>query len=194
MKSRIFRLFAKRDNNVWIDDLQSLVDDYNSTRHSTINIEPDDVNKENEDKIAWKIRDMKANKKIINEPYENSHLTKKDEKKFNDIIFTRDHVRYLLPKTLFQQKGIDRWSSEVYQVSRIMPGINYFYLTRYYLEDENQKQLPYSYTRNQLKHADEGDHLRRIKEKTLPIIEVGKRKRNVHDYAVLNDSGFRSRT
>ena len=48
LKTRMFRSFTANGNRRWVDNLQSLVDGYNDSKHSSTEFKPNEVNKRNE--------------------------------------------------------------------------------------------------------------------------------------------------
>ena len=63
LKTRMFRSFTANGNRRWVDNLQSLVDAYNYSKHSSTEFKPNEVNKRNEH-LVCKILFPKIIKKI----------------------------------------------------------------------------------------------------------------------------------
>jgi len=106
LKEKMWRYFTENQTNKWIDIIDDLVDSYNNTYHSSIKIEPINVNSENENKV-----------------YENLYGFKKNEgdssflPKFKFSI--GDFVRLSKIKKTFEKGYTRNFTREIFKVEKI---------------------------------------------------------------------------
>lgn len=114
LKQRIARYLnwrqinEKNDPNRYIDALQMIVDDYNNTKHSRLNMRPIDVTKQNAVQVY----------------HQNKLQFRKKFKRYDNLepkIKEGDYVRVKLKKKIFDKLSMaPLWSNEVYIVKRIL--------------------------------------------------------------------------
>jgi transposase InsO family protein len=108
LKERMWRYFTQKNNNkVYYDVLPDFLESYNSSVHRSIKMTPNQVNKENADKV-----------------FETLYGYAKDVGEINittPIIFNRgDYVRISKYKHIFS-KGYERnWTTEVFKIIKII--------------------------------------------------------------------------
>lgn len=113
IKEKIFKNFALRDNDIYHDKLQKIVNDYNRSVHSTIKCRPIDV----DEKIAKKLM-----KTVFYEP-----IVKFKKPKFK----VGECVRISKQKEFFEKGYTSRWRKEIFKVKKI----NYSTPITYEIED-----------------------------------------------------------
>jgi hypothetical protein len=96
LKTRMYRYFSGRHTNRWIDVLQSLVDSYNMSFHSTIGMAPNDVNSDNMRQVAERMFPVKV------QPVWKFQLG--------------DTVRISRYKNIFEKGFLQNWTTELYSV------------------------------------------------------------------------------
>lgn len=100
LKERLFKYFSLNGTFKWIDILDTLVFDYNNSKHRTIEMKPKDVDKTNEQRI------LKA-------AY--SHLKTFDRKKF----VVGDIVRISRVKHVFSKGYTPNWTTELFKIIKV---------------------------------------------------------------------------
>jgi hypothetical protein len=106
LKEKMWRYFTEKQTNKWIDIIDDLIDSYNNTYHSSIKIEPINVNLENEDKIYENLYGFKKNEG-------DSSFLKKFKFSFGDF------VRLSKIKKTFEKGYTRNFTREVFQVDKI---------------------------------------------------------------------------
>lgn len=103
LKNKMWKRFSLNGSYRWIDMLQSLISEYNSSKHRTIQMKPDDVNNSNE-------------KQLLNTVYNRKWIiTSKTKPKFN----IGDHVRLSKYKHIFEKGYTANWTVEVFEINKI---------------------------------------------------------------------------
>jgi len=122
LKGKLWFKFDLRGNHKWIDILQSVVNEYNNTKHSTIKMAPAMVNRKN----AMELYDTVYAKHFI--------ITKKQkqkQKKNNKIKFKLgDFVRIGKTKQLFEKGYLPNFTTEIFQVRNIIHSTPPVYLLK----------------------------------------------------------------
>lgn len=120
LKNKMWRKFSMQGNYKWLDILPEIVNNYNNTKHSTINIEPNKVNKRNE-------------RKILKMAF--SHAKTLDPKfpKFRK----GDYVRISKHREAFSKGYTPNWSNEIFRIKTIKMTNP----TTYLLQDENSQDI-----------------------------------------------------
>lgn len=133
LKSRIWRYLGKSEGGRYVDVLQKFVKSYNGTHHSSIDLKPDQVTKENELQVWWKVYGSDRYKK---RPY---------------TLKLGQHVRISHKRSKFARYYGQTWSSEVYKITRRrrIQGIPV-----YYLEDLMGEVLKGSFVHAELQPVD----------------------------------------
>lgn len=109
IKAIIFKYFTSKNTTRYVDIIESLVHIYNNRQHSSIGIAPSNVNTENVLEI-WKFLNRKA---IVN--------TRKPK------YCLGDNVRVANPKQIFDKGYKQKWSEEVFTISKIIMKKPYVY-------------------------------------------------------------------
>ena len=109
LRSRLGRLYTRRDSNVWIDKIDEIVDSYNNSYHRTIKMEPANVTDVHINKI----------RKLLNpsEQIEN-----------NSRFKVGDKVRITSARKTFQKEYEKGWTDEKFLIKAIKYGSPITYL------------------------------------------------------------------
>jgi hypothetical protein len=102
MKEKMFKYFSANNTNKYIDVLDEMVKNYNSTKHSSIKMTPVEASEEKNKNMVW----MNLNGKMQKE---------RPEPKFS----MGDKVRITKKKSNFEKGYTPRWTEEVFTVSKI---------------------------------------------------------------------------
>ena len=100
IKSRLQKYFHRSGKSIWINAINQVVENYNSTPHSSHGLSPLDVSDENRDIVYKKL-------------YPNKNLT--TICKLNQ----GDKVRILKEKTEFEKAYTQKWSDEIYTIRQV---------------------------------------------------------------------------
>lgn len=103
--TRLWKLFSLNGSYKWIKCLQDVMKSYNNTFHRTIKMEPIKVNSQNAGKI------LKTHYK------ENNTLNTGNNIKYK----INDYVRINKYKSIFAKGYTPNWSTEIFQVYKILP-------------------------------------------------------------------------
>ena len=129
LRARLGRLFTKQNNHVWIHEIQNIIDSYNHTYHSTIQMRPADVT---EDHTAMILE-----------------LLSKNTKRVKNLFKKGDRVRIIAKKTTFQKEYSSGWTKEIFiidKVARTNP-------TTYKLEDLKGEAIEGGFYSSELQHV-----------------------------------------
>ena len=95
VKTKIYKYMTSISKNVYIDELDDIVNEYNNTYHRTITIKPDDVK-------------------------DNTYIDFKKEVNDKDPKFKfGDHVRIFKYKNIFAKGYTPNWSEEVFVIKKL---------------------------------------------------------------------------
>lgn len=159
MKRRMYRYFTARGSHRYVDILQDIIDGYNSTKHRSIKMAPNDVNKRNEHIVRQNLYPP-----IIKEK---KHLTAKFK--------VGDSVRVTRKKTTFQRGYEQTHSYEVFTVSEILNT----YPVCYRIRDYKNNNILGSFYSSELQRVDKSDNIWPIQE----IVDT-RRRRGQTEYLV----------
>lgn len=112
LKNKMWKQFSMQGSYKWVHILNQLVDTYNSTKHSTIKMTPNEVNKNNEKQLL---------QTVFNKP------SKWMKNKFS----VGDIVRISKYKTVFDKGYTPNYSTELFRVK----SINRKFPVTYHIED-----------------------------------------------------------
>lgn len=116
LKNKIYRMFAINNNHQWVTLLPKIVSEYNHTIHSTTKMKPIDVGREHEGLLLNSVYRLRG---VIKQP------------RFR----IGDQVRISKYRDLFKRGFTQSWSSELFRVYKILPGLPNTYLLQD-LQDE----------------------------------------------------------
>lgn len=143
--NKLWRQFNLQGSHEWMSQLQSIIDNYNSSVHRTIKMRPIDVNEKNQ-------------RNLLRTAYkQNNILNLNEETKFK----VNDYVRISKFKTLFEKGYTPSWTTEIFRVTKIQPTNP----TTYSLSDLNDKQIKGSFYEQELQRTQK--HEIYLIEKTL---------------------------
>ena len=145
-QSLIYKAMTAAKSQRWIDNLQNIEDKYNNTYHTTIKMSPNEVNDSNTSQVYQNIKNKSAQNRV---PYYNYDVNKNNNN-YNDNInlHLNDFVRVALPHTTaFTKSYTPNWSSEVYQIYKVLQK-NPFFI--YMIRDLNGTELDHRFYRQQL--------------------------------------------
>lgn len=100
LKEKLFRYFSLSGSYTWVDVLQDTVDDYNTTWHRTIRMQPNNVNETNEDSLLRTV-------------YSHLKIAGRGKFKVNDI------VRISKNKHVFSKGYLPNWTTELFKIKKI---------------------------------------------------------------------------
>jgi Integrase core domain len=100
LKNKMWRKFNMQGTHNWIQILPKLVQDYNNTRHSTIKMKPNQVNKSNE-------------KLLLKTVYNRIKIFKTGKFKVGDF------VRISKYKSIFAKGYEPNWTTEIFKISKV---------------------------------------------------------------------------
>ena len=104
MREKMFKYFSANSTRVYINILDQMVDQYNSTKHSSIKMTPKEASlKKNENKV-W--HNLYSDSNILN-------------KKANPVFKIGDKVRISKKKKTFEKGYTPRWTEEIFTISKI---------------------------------------------------------------------------
>lgn len=129
LKNKMWKTFSFRGSHKWIDVLQSLIDEYNNTRHRTIKMKPNDVNYNNEKYLLDTIYRLKA-----------------PIKKFNTKFKVGTFVRISKYKHIFEKGYTPNWTTEIFKIMRVQ----HTYPITYLLIDLNGQNIRGSFYSEEL--------------------------------------------
>lgn len=150
LKEKLYRYFSLNGTYKWIDILQTIVDEYNGTKHSKINMAPRNVSKMNE-------------KSILNSSYNNIKIAGKNK------LYVGDMVRISKAKHIFSKGFTPNWTTELFKIVKVQITQPVTYL----LEDTQGRPIRGAFYEQELKKTCHPDVylveriLRRKKDKIL---------------------------
>jgi transposase InsO family protein len=109
LKTKMWKYFTHIDDYNYIDALDALIESYNNTVHSAINMCPNDVTIQNQHQVYEYLYSGKGRYK----KFSNGHYCKNRYK-------LGDHVRITREKFVFEKGYESNWSTEIFIVSAIM--------------------------------------------------------------------------
>ena len=116
LRSRLGRLFTRRNNFNWIDNIDDIVEAYNNSYHRSIDMKPVDVDEEHIANIFFK--SIPNYRKMIK-------------------LKTGDRVRLLLKKKQFKKEFEKSWTDEIFTVKKVQKTNQITYL----IEDEEGEDI-----------------------------------------------------
>ena len=121
IKEKLFKYFSANNTRKYVDVLDLLVDQYNNTNHSSINMSPKEAShKENENKVWRNLYPEFGGKTMIPK------------------FLIGDNVRITKKQNLFDKCYTQWWSEEVFKISKIQLTIPVTYKITDYNGEEIQ--------------------------------------------------------
>lgn len=119
LKNRMWKQFSIRGSYKWIDILPKLIDEYNNSKHRTINMKPNDVGTHNEQNLLNSVYNYTTNAPL--------------NVKFN----VGDSVRLSKYKHVFEKGYTPNWTTEVFKIRKVQ----YTNPITYLLEDLEENEI-----------------------------------------------------
>lgn len=115
LRNKLYRFFQKQRSYRYVEQLQSIVEGYNKTKHRSLNyLAPIDITKENEAKVwdqMYSDRQGRQRKRIVKSS---------DKKARNESVFKfklNDFVRLVFMRYSFQRDYQQKWTTELFKIS-----------------------------------------------------------------------------
>ena len=123
LKSKMFKFFTAKGTRRYIDQLENFLISYNHTKHRTIKMSPNEVNKQNEKLVFKNIYGVNNIREILN----NQKGESKAEMEAGDKV----RNKYILKP--FDKGYYPTWTEHIYTIEKIIKGENkpYFILKDY---------------------------------------------------------------
>ena len=103
MKERMWKYFTDNNTSVYIDILPDLVEDYNNTRHSSIQMTSVEASKKKNELTVWK----------------NLYPDRLKNIDINPKFSIGDKVRISKKKKTFEKGYTIRWTEEIFTITKI---------------------------------------------------------------------------
>lgn len=115
LRGRLFRYFNQNNTNKWVKRIQTIVKNYNNTKHRSIGMKPSQVNKHNEADVWMKLYVKKKASKVKN-PFKQGQT-----------------VRISMAKITPYERGYHKqWTDEIFKITKVR---YYKSIPTYSLED-----------------------------------------------------------
>ena len=139
IRGRLFKVFTARNTMKWIDVLPKLVESYNNSKHRTINMKPNDVQREHVPHL-------------LNRIYKNTKYLKavKQEKYRKRLLKVGNLVRITKAKGFLAKEAVQQWTVEVFKIRKVER--QNFPIT-YLLADLNDENILGSFYREELQQV-----------------------------------------
>lgn len=135
IKGRLYRFFTRYQTHEYIPHLQDMIDSYNDSRHSSIGMAPAEVTEKNQQEL-----------------YEKLYLPIELEREKAKVKFEYDigdRVRMSYARRPFQRGYEEKWSEEVFVISKRIPS----HPPRYHLVDTQNEEIRGTFYEQELQRA-----------------------------------------
>ena len=129
LRSRLGRLFTHRGDNIWIDEIDDVVDSYNNSYHRSIKMKPADVTEEHIHRI----------RRLLFPPEES------ESPRFK----VGDKVRIIAKRKRFQKESEKGWTDEKFLIKAVVQSTPVTYL----LEDLSKEPVLGTFYAEELQHV-----------------------------------------
>lgn len=136
--NRLWRQFNLQGTHKWLNNLQPIIDSYNSTKHRTIKMRPIDVNEKNQAQLLHTV-------------YRNNNTLNFNDTKNKFRI--NEYVRISKYKSLFEKGYTPNWSTEIFRIIKIAPTEP----VTYHLVDLNGEQIKGGFYEHELQKTQTTD-------------------------------------
>lgn len=136
LKSTIWKHFSLQGKYVWVNELQNIINKYNTTKHRTIQMKPADVNKSNE-------------LLVLKRAYTHPKVIDPRKAKFK----VGDYVRISKFRHAFDKSYTPNWTTEIFQIVKVKQTFPRTYI----LQDSKNEEIKGSFYKHELskvKHSD----------------------------------------
>jgi len=162
IKTKLFRFVVNKNSFQYLKALPQIVSSYNNTWHHGIRSKPSEVNKKNENRLWWQMYwpDQKYIEKL------------KANKKYKYRFEIGDKVRISMRRSAFQREYDQRWSGEIFIVTRrfMREGITPLYK----LQDYESEEIKGSFYENELQKVTVSNDRLFVISKILNQKQIGK--------------------
>ncbi|XP_066157574.1 uncharacterized protein [Euwallacea fornicatus] len=135
IKEKLYKLFSLNGNHKWVDILSDVIKKYNETKHSTTNVKPIAINKNNE-------------KEILSRAYNHIKIVEKSRKfKVGDL------VRISKNKHIFEKGYLPNWTTELFSIVKVQLTNPVTYL----LEDQTGRPIKGAFYKYELQKTKQPD-------------------------------------
>ena len=149
IKTKMWRQFIAKNTRNWLSLLPGLMKDYNSTKHSSIKMTPNDAKKLNSTEVAELNDDSSS---------------KLDAKKVAKPEFkVGDYVRISRQKNVFEKGYENPWSMEIFKIIKVHDTTPYTYS----IEDTKGDPITGSFYEQELQHTAQNPSSEFLVEKVL---------------------------
>ena len=138
IKSKIYKYIVHNQTRKYIDQLQNIVDSYNSTKHSSLNLEPKNVNKSNEAEVRLDQYLIRNRSKQVRIKSESKDKPRKRAKRPFFKYKVGQTVRISYTKQKFDRAYSQKYSTEIFKV---VQQLKRDYLPIYKLKDLNDEAV-----------------------------------------------------
>ena len=132
LRNKIEVHFIKSTSTVWYKKLQDIVNEYNSTRHRTLDMSPNEA------------LDPKNYAEIFDKMYGKASYNPKGRK--YDKLKVGDKVRITIKKSIFEKGATVSWTEEIFTITEVLNSRP----TTYLLQDMEGEKLEGAFYREQL--------------------------------------------
>ena len=139
IRGRLFKLFTANKNNKWVDALPEIIESYNNSVHSTIQMKPNDVKPEHTNIL---LKRLYSNKKYTD--------TIRREKYRKKLLKVNDLVRIVKERSFLEKEAVQKWTIELFKIRKVER--QNFPIT-YLLTDLNDEDILGSFYYEELKIA-----------------------------------------
>ena len=139
IRGRLFKLFTANKNNKWVDVLPEIIESYNNSVHSTIQMKPSDVKPEHTNIL---LKRLYSNKKYTD--------TIRREKYRKKLFKINDLVRIVKERSFLEKEAVQKWTIEIFKIRKVER--QNFPIT-YLLADLNDEDILGSFYYEELKKA-----------------------------------------
>jgi len=139
IRGRLFKTFTARNTKKWIDVIPKLVESYNKSKHRTINMKPNDVQRQHVPQLLKRI-------------YKNTEYLEsiKREKYRKKLLKVGNLVRITKTKGFLAKEAVQQWTVEVFRIKKVER--QNFPIT-YLLADLNNESILGSFYREELQQV-----------------------------------------
>lgn len=134
MKEKMFKYFSANSTRRYINVLSDMVDNYNSTKHSSTRMTPIEASKKTNENIVWFRLNGKVNTELI-----------------KPKLSIGDRVRITKIKKTFEKGYTPRWTEEVFTISQVQ----YTYPPTYKITDESGEEIQGTFYEQELQKTNQ---------------------------------------
>ncbi len=161
LKSRLMKAMQAKNSHEWVDLLPKITESYNKTFHRTIGMSPKEVTKDKEVEIWMKMFEFnpKTEKSGVKEKKPKIKTPSSSYK-----LQIGDAVKLSFSKFVFQREYSQRWSTEVFFISKRFTKQN---IQFYNVKDYQNKQISGGFQNEELQKVEVNDDTEYRIEKVL---------------------------